>query len=316
MRRAKPDGAPPMGEGISRDAAKYWWLRCVACSEASLTTQLRGFGICEPAYEQAIHAFSGGFMHRGYACGLLTGTALAAGFVARKRFSDDETRSGAALNAAMQLAEAYPELTKSINCREITETSLTKLRGRLRYFRQGQGRMCGHLHLKWAPRARLVIDRALEQYGEGRQAGSCANCAVRTMRELESSTGMKAKDSALVAGLAGGVGLCGNVCGALATAVFAISTGYQSRGDQKKRDSRLRGSLEELVGAEYRGAATQLRLEFVRRFGSELCVDIIGRNFHDAADHSTFVERGGCELVTKFVADWAARHSASHGTGA
>ncbi len=118
----------------------------------------------------------------------------------------------------------------------------------------------------------------------------------------------------LVAGLAGGVGLCGNVCGALAAAVFAICTGYQSGGDQKKRDSRLRGSLEELVGANYRGAATRLRLEFVRQFGSELCVDISGRCFRDAADHSAFLECGGCELVTQFVVDWTAKNSASRRT--
>lgn len=95
-----------MSEGISREIAKYWWLRCVACSEASMTTQMRGFGINDPAYEQAIHAFSGGFMHLGHACGLLTSAALAAGFVARARFDDDGTRSGAALHAAIQLAKA------------------------------------------------------------------------------------------------------------------------------------------------------------------------------------------------------------------
>ncbi len=75
-----------MNEGVSRELAKYWWLRCVACSEASFTTQMRGFGFEEPAYEQAIHAFSGGFMHQGYASGLLTGAVLAAGFVAQERF--------------------------------------------------------------------------------------------------------------------------------------------------------------------------------------------------------------------------------------
>jgi len=68
---------------------------------------MREFEFDEPAYEQAIHAFTGGFMHLGYACGLLTGAALAAGFVARARFDDDRTRSGAALQAAIQIAKAY-----------------------------------------------------------------------------------------------------------------------------------------------------------------------------------------------------------------
>ncbi len=102
-----------MNEKVSRKLAKYWWLRCVGCSEASLTTQMRGFGFEEPVYEQAIHSFSGGFMHQGHACGLLTGSVLAAGFVAQERFQDDETMSGATLHAAIQLTKAFPEYSGS-----------------------------------------------------------------------------------------------------------------------------------------------------------------------------------------------------------
>ncbi len=299
-----------MSEEISRETAKYWWLRCAACSEASMTTQMRGFGMNEPAYEQAIHPFSGGFMHLGHACGLLTGAVLAAGFAARSRFDDDGTRSGAALHAAIELAKAYPKLAGSVNCREISEVSLTKLSGRLRYVQKGKGRMCGRLHLKWAPQAQQLIEMALLEFGDRGPAGSCANCSVRTMCALESSVRLKAGDSVLVAGFAGGVGLLGDVCGALAAGVFAVSAENQLRRDQENRDSRIRGSLEELTGANYRGAATRLRLEFNRQFGGELCVNIVGRRFQDAADHSTFVEQGGCENVTKFVADWTAEHAA------
>ncbi|MFV1976337.1 MAG: C-GCAxxG-C-C family (seleno)protein [Candidatus Scalindua sp.] len=302
--------APSMKESISRETAMHWWHRCVSCSEASMTTQMRGFGINEPAYEQAIHVFSGGFMHTGHACGLLTGAILAAGFVARARFDDDRARSGAALHAAIQLARAHPQLTGSVNCLEITEVSLTQLSGRLRYLQQGKGRMCSHLHLNWAPQAQQLIDKSLVEYKDCKQAGSCANCAVRTLRELVPTVGMKAGDSVLVAGFAGGVGLCGNVCGALAAGVFAMSVGHQLGRKQKKRDSRIRGSLEELFGANYRGTATRLRLAFVQQFGSELCSDIIGRHFQDAGDHSMFMEQGRCDNVTKFVADWVAGHSA------
>jgi hypothetical protein len=41
-----------------------------------------------------------------------------------------------------------------------------------------------------------------------------------------------------------------------------------------------------------------------------LCIDIVGRRFQNAADHSRFVERGGCETVMKFVSDWTAVRSA------
>ncbi len=309
-------GAVSMSRGISRETAKYWLLRCVACSEASMTTQMRGFGINEQAYEQAMHSFSGGFMHLGHACGLLTGAALAVGFEARSRFDDDEMRSGATLHAVMQLAKAHPELTGSVNCREITEVSLTKLSGRLRYLQQGKGSMCTRLHLKWAPQAQQLINKALIEFEQRKQAGRCANCAVQTLRGLESSVGMKVGDSVLVAGLAGGVGLLGNVCGALAAGVFAMSASHKLSQERKQRDSWIRGSIEELIGTNYRGAATELRLAFIRQFGSELCIDIIGRSFQDVADHSMFVEQGGCENVTKFVADWVTGHSEKEITSA
>ena len=299
-----------MREVISRELAKNWWLRCVACSEASMTTQMRGLGLDEPAYEQAIHPFSGGFMHLGHACGLLTGAVLAAGFAARSRFDDEGTRSGAALHAAIQLARAYPEVAGSADCRDITGVSLASLGGRLRYVQRGNSRLCGRLHLKWAPAAQRLIDTALTEFGARGSAGPCANCAVRTMRGLESSTRIKQGDAVLLAGFAGGIGLLGNVCGALTAGVFAMSADEQLGREQGNRDSRIRGSLEELAGASYRGAATRLRRGFVGQFGSELCVDIVGRRFQDAADHAAFIQQGGCENVTNFVADWMAGHQA------
>ena len=71
------------------------------------------------------------------------------------------------------------------------------------------------------------------------------------------------------------MGLLGNVCGALASGVFALSlTRYLGReGD--KRDSQLKGALQELAGATYRGAPTELRLAFADRFGSDQCIDIV-----------------------------------------
>jgi hypothetical protein len=300
-----------MSKGISRDLAKYWWLECVACSEASMTTQMRGSGFEEPVYEQALHAFSGGFMHLGHACGLLTGAAMATGFLARARFDDDETRATAALYTTIQLTKAHPELTGSVNCQDITEIDLTNLKGRLRYLREGKGRMCGRLHLKWSPQAHELIDKTLTEFEGRRPDNACANCVVKTMDKMVTSTGIEAEDSVLFAGLAEGVGLLGNVCGALAAGVYALSISHYLEQEGKKRDSRIQGSLHELSGARFRGPATQLRLAFVGRFDSELCIQITQQQFQDIENHSAFIEQGGCQEVIEFVSDWVERQSAS-----
>jgi C_GCAxxG_C_C family probable redox protein len=293
-----------MSDSISRELAKFWWLRCVACSEAAMTTQMAGFGLKEPDYEQALHSFSGGFMHLGHTCGLLTGAALAAGFFARRHFNDENMQSTATLYATIQLAKALKELTGSSNCRDITEVSLTKLRGRLHYLQQGKARMCGRLHLRWAPQAHELITKSFSRYEAQHPEEDLANCAVYTLKKVMSSTGIRLESVVAVAGLAGGVGLLGNMCGALSTGVFALSAFHYLHRKNKKRDSRIKGSLEELVGTRYRGSATLLRLAFIDRFGSDLCGQIIGRNFKDMEDHSIFIKSGGCQELIDFIVKW------------
>jgi len=299
-----------MSDSVSRDIAKFWWLRCVACSEASMTTQMHGFGFKEPIYEQALHSFSGGFMHLGHACGLLTGAAVAAGFLARRRFNDDQTRSAAALYATIQLARAYPEFAGSANCRDITEVSLTNLRGRLRYLQLGKARMCGRLHLKWASKAHNLVNQALTEFEAQRPEKECENCAVRTLNKIATPTGMNQEDAVLVAGFAGGVGLLGSLCGALASGVFALSVSYYRNKGSKKRDSRILGSMHELAGTRYKGSTTRLRKAFIDRFGSDLCSQIIYRHFKDIEDHSIFINNGECQTVIDFIAKWVLLNSA------
>jgi hypothetical protein len=134
---------------------------------------------------------------------------------------------------------------------------------------------------------------------------------VDTLKKVVTSAGMKEEDAVLVAGLAGGVGLLGNVCGALAAGVFALSTIHYLCKDSKKRDSRIRGSLQELAGTRYKGAATRLRLAFIERFGGALCSQIVRRHFKDIEDHSIFIKGGGCQEVIDFIANWIMHHKAS-----
>jgi C_GCAxxG_C_C family probable redox protein len=297
--------------GISRQQAKYWWLNCIGCSEASMTTQMRGFGFEEPSYEQAIHVFSGGFMHLGHACGLLTGAALAAGFRARSQLEDEESITEATLNATIQITEAFPELTGSINCREITDISFSTFGGKLKYLQQGKGKMCGRLHLKWASQAHDLIEKTLAEFDKHKSTGRCENCAVITMKRLVNSGIVKNEDSVLVAGLAGGIGLSGNVCGALAAGVFAVAANSYLSKKNKKRDSQLKGAVHEFFGTKNRGLPAQIRLAFIDKFGSELCVEISKKRFENISDHSSFIQNGGCSEVIEQISSWVIQKSST-----
>jgi len=289
--------------------ARHWWWRCLACAEASLTTQMRGYGLAEPAYEQAVHAFSGGVLHQGHACGLLTGAVVAAGFAARERFAEAPRRCAAALHAAIGLASAYQDLAGSLECRAITGVSLREPAGALRYLAARKDRLCGRLHAEWQARARAVTDEALAEFEASAAPGSCANCAVRTVRALAPALGLPEDAAPLVAGLAGGVGLRGGVCGALTAGIFAWFAGQRLARAPRRRDSRTRRLLAGLAGTGERAAAAPLHQALVERFGSDRCATIAGRSFRDPDDHHRFIAAGGCAEVVRFVAAWVVNRS-------
>lgn len=284
-----------------RGDAKQCWLRCVSCSEASFTTHNRCAGIEAPLEEQASHLLSGGMMHQGNACGLLSGAILSAGLQAARRFDDDATRTAATLNAAVRLAEAYPEVSGAVNCREITGQSVITLKEKARYLREGKARQCGRLLMKWASQADLFINDTLTEFEMGEPKPGCANCATETYERIASEDELAQTGSTYVAGLAGGVGLLGRNCAALTVGILVLTWRDYNARRFRGRDSRFLGSLHELGLARFRKRPARLLEEFRREFGSDLCVDIVGRTFVSPNDYTTYISEGKCREVVSFV---------------
>jgi hypothetical protein len=284
-----------------RGVAKKWWLRGVSCSEASFTTHNRCAGIEAPLEEQASHLLSGGMMHKGNACGLLSGAVLSAGLQAVRRFDDDATRSAATLHAAVRLAEAYPESSGAVDCREITGQSVVTLREKVQYVREGKARRCGRLLMKWASRADSLIDEALTEFEGCDASPSCTNCAVETFKRIASDDELARSGSTYVAGLAGGVGLLGRSCAALTLGIVVLTLRQYAARRSQRRDSRFLGSLHELGLARFRRQPARLLEEFKLDFGSDLCSEIVGRPFTSPQDHASFIAEGGCREVIGFV---------------
>ncbi|MDP6832387.1 MAG: C-GCAxxG-C-C family protein [Alphaproteobacteria bacterium] len=295
-----------MPAGISRDQAKQWWLRCVSCSEASATLINRDGGDEAPLIEQASHLFSGGFMHQGHACGHLWGAALVAGNRASRTVRGEHAKSAAALHAAIRLAEAFSEDGWSFTCRENTGVELTSLAGRLRYLRSDKPRACGRKALAWTSQASAAIDTALSEFDPDSVVKPCANCAVECLRWVALPAGVQADDRFVVAGLAGGLGLRGDVCAAISVGVFALSLQYYADRPGARRDGMLRAAIQELNLIDYglRRQPQQMLGDFAARFGSLRCEDITGRNFENIDDHTLYVTGGGCRDVIEFTADW------------
>jgi hypothetical protein len=284
-----------------RGIAKEWWLRCTSCSEASFTTHNRCAGVEAPLEEQASHLLSGGMMHQGNACGLLSGAILSAGLQAAQRFDDDATRSAATLHAAVRLAEAYPQISGAVDCREITGQSVITLREKAQYLRQGKGRDCGRLLMKWATRTDTVIGEALTEFDGRDPSSTCTNCSVETFKRIASDDELARSGPTYVAGLAAGVGLLGRSCAALTVGILVLTLRHYAARRSQRRDSAFLGLVREAGFGRFRKRPARLLEEFKLEFGSDLCSEIVGREFTSPADHASFIVNGGCRDVIGFV---------------
>ena len=287
---------------INKQMAREWFVRCLSCSEAMFTILNRGRGIELPLLEQAAHPLAGGFLRQGHACGMAWGMGLAAGVRAAQRFSDAEEAVEAALLVMTRAGGEFASLAGSINCREITDCALTTFSGRLRYLLFGKADHCTRLCIKWAPLADELIERELSGF---QKSGAADNCAAAALRACAGALEVEA-DPAAAAAFAGGLGLSGNVCGALAAAVLAQGIWfYQSSGG--RRDGLVKAALQEmgLSDALSRGPE-RLRQEFIARFGSELCAELTGRSFSSPAELSAFIGGGGCAELLSALPELAA----------
>jgi len=204
-------------------------------------------------------------------------------------------------SAAVRLAEAYPEISGAVNCREITGQSVITLREKAQYMREGKAQQCGRLLMKWANRTDTFIDEALTEFEGCDPSPSCTNCAVETFKRIASDDELARSGSTYVAGLAGGVGLLGRSCAALTVGILALTLRHYAARRYQRRDSRVLGTLHELGLARFRKQPARLLEQFKREFGSDLCSEIVGRLFTSPNDHASFIAEGGCREVIGFV---------------
>ena len=94
----------------------------------------------------------------------------------------------------------------------------------------------------------------------------------------------------MAAGFAGGIGLSGGACGALAAAIWIT-------GMKGSRDGTAR------IGFKNPEAVTQIA-RFLKYTGSKLeCSEIVGRKFANIDDHAAHLRAGGCAKLIDLLAE-------------
>lgn len=237
--------------------------------------------------ERAADPLAGGIVAHGYQCGMIWGSALAAGAQAYRLFGPGPRTEARAMIAAQRIVESFRAQNNNINCLEITEIDLSspttwKI---VRFLiKSGVTGSCFGMAARYAPVAFSEINTAL--------AGSPVEAPVPPVScaaLLAQKMGASDMHTVMAAGFAGGIGLCGGACGALGAAIWLIEMNCAKGGGK----------------IEYKSPRALAVIDkFLKCTGYEFeCSAIVGRKFEDVGDHAAYLCAGGCSKIIEVLAE-------------
>jgi hypothetical protein len=266
------------------DTKKIFW-KLGACSSTLYHIVSREIGQVHDADVRAAAPLAGGIMLRGRQCGMLWGAVLAAGAEAYRRVPERDRAVALAVAASRSLVGSFTARTGTVSCREFTGCNWRNPFGIAKYMLTGGVPKCFNLADRWAPEAAAVAAEALagEKAAAAAPGASCASEVARMMNAGD-------EEAVTVAGLAGGIGLSGDGCGALAAAIWLRSLAWCREHPEKK------GSLSNPP------AKIVLKAFFGETGGEMLCNKICGRHFETPGEHTEFVKNDGCGKLLRALA--------------
>ena len=235
---------------------------------------------------------AGGINSQGYQCGMIWGSALAAGAHAHQLYGSGVRAEVAAIVASQKIIESFRARHHGkIDCFDISKLNMKSgidNKQIVKFFLKGGPIVCFRMAARYAPVAYDSIEAGLaEPELEGVSLPvSCASIVARKLGATEQQVVM-------AAGLAGGIGLCGGGCGALGAAVWIKGM----------------AGLSEKVTPDYKDPKVS---EFIHRFLKQTdykfeCSEIVGRKFASIQDHSDYLHSDGCAGLIELLASEGAR---------
>ncbi len=268
-------------EKVKLNPRKVFW-ECGACSHAMFHLLNHEFEHPKTDEEKASDLLAGGIAQKGQQCGMLWGSALAVGAEAYRRYEDKDIAKASAMTATQYLLESFAKRARSVNCNEIAKVDWGN-KFDLAFFVAKtflQGIIfspCFNLMARWSPEAIQAANEGLDV--KQSQGHSSVNCASEVVKKM----GATDEEATMVAGFAGGLGLSGNACGALAAAIW-----YRMLEWSKKHPGQTPPMFKN-------PDAAKLLEAFNLQTGSEMmCHKICGKYFSSLEEHSDFVKSGGC----------------------
>ena len=270
---------------IKNDAKKVF-LKKGTCSQTFCYLLNREFGYLKENEERASDPLAGGIMQRGHQCGMLWGSALAAGAESFRWHDNRDQAIGMAIMATQNLMESFLKRTNTANCREITGCDWKSPLSIAKYFLTGRIFTCFNLAAKWAPEAILAATEGLSRNQKDlpEQPISCASEVVKKM-------GASDEEIVTVAGFAGGIGLSGNACGALGAAIWMNNLAWCKKHPGKTPPFFRNPSAKNILQAFDEATNAEI-----------LCHKITRECFKTLDDHTEFIKNNGCDKLINTLA--------------
>jgi hypothetical protein len=258
-----------------------------ACSDTIFHVLNAAYDKPDKNEENALQPMAGGIMQHGYQCGMIWGAALGAGAQAHRLYGSGPLAETAAINAAQRLVETFRTQSGHINCLEITNIDHTaSVLKMITYFLLKGGTIgCFKRSGRYGPAAFKDVEAVFSEKPQ-EVPEPPVSCAALLAVKL----GRSEKHRTTVAGLAGGIGLCGGACGAMGAAVWFIGlkNTEQSEGKVKWKDPKALETIEKFL------KCTNYKME---------CSEIVGRKFENASDHAAYLRQGGCSEILEVLTE-------------
>lgn len=262
------------------------FLRKGYCSETLFYVLNRAFENRLTDEERASGPLAGGIMQHGCQCGMIWGSALAAGAQAYRLLGAGPQAQARAVAAAARIMESFRHQNENTDCHEITgmDNSSSSFRMFKHFFLKGGIIGCFRMAARYAPLAFSEINDALSQR-EDYEPPAPLSCSALLAKKMGASD----MHAVVVAGLAGGIGLSGGGCGALGAAVWIMGMESLRKGASKV--------------AYKPGYALDAVERFLERTGNVLeCSRIVKRKFDGIGDHAAYLRGGGCSEIIETLA--------------
>ena len=265
--------------------AKRTFIKKGTCSRTFFYILDREFGYPQEEEEKAIDPLAGGILQQGYQCGMLWGASMAVGAESLRKNKNPGRAIGVAILATQHIMKSFVDRTKSIECEDITNCDFQNKRSFAKYMLSGKFVNCFRLAGRWAPEAlnAAIEGLSMEQTDLQQQPISCASEVVRKM-------GASEEEMLMVAGFAGGLGLSGSGCGALAAAVWMNALFHNRK--QTGKPANYDPSTDLTLKAFYEKTDYEMQ-----------CDKICGQRFNTLDEHTEFVKKGGCKKLISVLAD-------------